>query len=336
MKHILTLLTIMVLSVGMVSAQTGDSKRKSRTTTTTTTTQQQSKTKSTAKQKQQAQSKTKQQSSSSRNNSANSSTNSSSRNNSANSSSSSSSRNSSSSNSTSSSNSSRQRILNELASNMVYVSGGTFTMGATSEQGSDAYDSEKPVHSVYVSSFYICKYEVTQELWQAIMGSNPSYFKGDRKPVEEVSWNDCKSFISKLNSLTGKLYRLPTEAEWEYACRGGNRSQGYKYSGSNNLSSVAWYTDNSGSTTHEVGQKSPNELGIYDMSGNVWEWCSDLYDEYNSSPQTNPTGASSGSNRVERGGSWCYNARICRSSRRCSFTPGYRGINLGLRLALSE
>lgn len=241
---------------------------------------------------------------------------------------------SSSSNSSTSNNSNLQSILNELANNMVYVQGGTFTMGATSEQGSDTESDEKPTHQVTLSSYYICKYEVTQELWQAVMGSNPSKFTGNRKPVENVSWNDCKTFISKLNSITGKNFRMPTEAEWEFAARGGTKSKGYKYSGSNTPGNVAWYKDNSGSTTHEVGTKSPNELGLYDMSGNVLEWCSDCYDYYSSSSQTNPTGASSGIIRVFRGGSWISYARYCRSSYRYSYGPG--GRSLGLRLCFSE
>lgn len=243
---------------------------------------------------------------------------------------------SSSSNSGTSNNSNLQSILNELANNMVYVQGGTFTMGATSEQGSDTESDEKPTHQVTLSSYYIGRTEVTQELWEAVMGSNPSKFTGNRKPVENVSWNDCKTFISKLNSITGKNYRFPTEAEWEFAARGGTKSKGYKYSGSNTLGNVAWYDDNSGSTTHEVGTKSPNELGLYDMSGNVWEWCSDWYGNYSSSSQTNPTGASSGSFRVSRGGCWINFARYCRSSNRSSDVPPYRSSYLGLRLCLSE
>lgn len=219
---------------------------------------------------------------------------------------------------------------------MVYVRGGTFNMGATSEQGSDAYENEKPVHQVTLSNYYIGKYEVTQDLWQAVMGSNPSNFKGNRKPVERVSWNDCQTFISKLNSLTGKRFRLPTEVEWEFASRGGTMSRGYKYSGSNTLGNVAWYSDNSGSTIHDVGTKSANELGIYDMSGNVWEWCSDWYGNYSSSSQTNPIGPSSGSYRVYRGGGWVGSAGGCRSSCRGNWAPGSRGSGLGLRLVLSE
>ena len=227
-----------------------------------------------------------------------------------------------------------QHKLPDIA--MVYVSGGTFTMGATSEQGSDAYDREKPAHSVTLSGYYIGKYEVTQELWKAVMGSNPSRFKGDNLPVEQVSWDDVQEFLRKLNAMTGKRYRLPTEAEWEFAARGGNSSRGYKYSGSNSLGSVAWYYDNSGSRTHAVGTKSPNELGIYDMSGNVWEWCQDWYggSYYENSPRTNPKGPNSGSDRVRRGGSRGDYARFCRVSFRDDYTPDYRHYSLGIRLAL--
>ena len=209
-------------------------------------------------------------------------------------------------------------------------------MGGTSEQGSDAADDEKPTHSVTLSSFYIGKYEVTQALWKAVMGSNPSKWKGDNLPVEQVSWDDCQTFIRKLNALTGKNFRLPTEAEWEFAARGGNNSRGYKYAGSNNIGDVAWYDDNSGSKTHVVGTKSPNELGIYDMSGNVWEWCQDWFGSYSSASQTNPTGASSGSYRVLRGGCWFNYARSCRSSGRIINTPGGRYNDNGLRLVLSQ
>lgn len=219
---------------------------------------------------------------------------------------------------------------------MVWVSGGTFTMGATSEQGSDAWDDEKPAHSVTLSGYYIGKYEVTQAQWKAVMGNNPSSFKGDNLPVESVSWNEVQEFIKKLNQMTGKSYRLPTEAEWEYAARGGNNSRGYKYSGSNNIGSVAWYYDNSGSTTHPVGSKSPNELGIYDMSGNVREWCQDRWasNYYSSSPQRNPQGSASGSDRVLRGGCWDNDARNCRVSCRSYVSPYSGGYYLGFRLVL--
>ncbi len=224
---------------------------------------------------------------------------------------------------------------NGVSFSMIEVRGGTFQMGATSEQ-SDPYSDEKPVHSVTLSSYYIGETEVTQALWEAVMGSNPSSFKGSNNPVEQVSWNYCQIFIQKLNSLTGKTFRLPTEAEWEYAARGGNKSRGYQYSGSNNLFDVAWHTDNSGSKTHPVKTKQPNELGIYDMSGNVWEWCQDWYGSYSSSSQTNPTGASSGYIRVYRGGSWGDNARFCRVAVRGGAAPSYCDDDLGLRLALSE
>lgn len=234
-----------------------------------------------------------------------------------------------------------QNPSNSINISMVYVSGGTFTMGCTSEQGSDCSDDEKPAHSVTVSSFNIGKYEVTQAQWKAVMGasaslSNPSYFKGDNLPVEYVSWNDIQTFITKLNQMTGKRYRLPTEAEWEFAARGGvsatlNNRQSYKYAGSNSIGSVAWYTDNSGSKTHPVGQKSPNELGIYDMSGNVYEWCSDWYGDYSSGSQTNPKGATTGSNRVLRGGGWSDYAQFCRTAYRFD-TPAICGNFIGFRL----
>ena len=226
--------------------------------------------------------------------------------------------------------------VNGVAFNMVKVSGGTFQMGATSEQGSDAESDEKPVHQVTLSDYYIGETEVTQELWQAVMGSNPSGFTGSGLlPVERVSWDDCQTFITKLNALTGMQFRLPTEAEWEFAARGGNSSQGYKYSGSNNIVDVAWYTKNSNSKTHEVGTKAPNELGLYDMSGNVWEWWQDWYDYYSSSAQTNPTGPTSGYHHMHRGGSWYGSAGNCRVSRRKFITP-YDGVGRdhGLRLAL--
>ena len=225
--------------------------------------------------------------------------------------------------------------VNGVPFTMIAVEGGTFQMGATSEQGGDADIDEKPVHSVTLSDYYIGETEVTQELWQAVMGSNPSNFsENPQRPVEMVSWNDCQEFITQLNQLTGKNFRLPTEAEWEYAARGGDRSQGYKYSGSNTIGNVAWYGDNSNSQTHNVKTRSPNELGIYDMSGNVWEWCQDWKGNYNSGSQTNPTGPSSGSYRVYRGGSWFNGARLCRVSNRRDSNPDDRNGYLGLRLCL--
>ncbi len=221
--------------------------------------------------------------------------------------------------------------VNGVSFEMVRVEGGTFRMGATAEQEDEANSDEMPVHSVTLSSYYIGKTEVTQALWQAVMGSNPSYNKGADLPVERVSWDDCQEFIQKLNTLTGRNFRLPTEAEWEFACRGGNNSRGYKYSGSNNLGSVAWYDGNSGLKTHPVAKKSPNELGIYDMSGNVDEWCSDWYGDYSSGAQANPAVPLSGSERVFRGGSWFTS---CSSSNRGCIDPGDYFDFLGLRLAL--
>ena len=233
------------------------------------------------------------------------------------------------------------KFQNELVFNvkgvqftMKRVEGGTFTMGATSEQGSDANSGEKPTHSVTLDSYYIGETEVTQALWQAVMGSNPSNFNGSDLPVESVSWNDCQEFIRKLNQLTGQTFSLPTEAQWEFAARGGNLSKGYKYSGSGYIDNVGWYKNNSNSKTHSVAQKQPNELGLYDMSGNVWEWCSDWYGSYSSSSQRNPIGASSGSFRVYRGGSWYYIAQLCRVSNRDYINPDSRRSYLGLRLAL--
>lgn len=219
---------------------------------------------------------------------------------------------------------------------MIAVEGGTFTMGATSEQGDDAEDKEKPAHIVTLSSYCIGETEVTQALWQAVMGSNPSYFKGSQKPVEVVSWDQCQDFISKLNMITGEKFRLPTEAEWEYAARGGNKSRGYKYAGSNTIDNVAWYSSNSNSQTHNVATKQANELGLYDMSGNVMEWCNDWYVTYNSSSQTNPTGPTSGDYHyhVYRGGCWRYYAKYSRTSFRNGDIPSYLGWELGLRLAL--
>jgi formylglycine-generating enzyme required for sulfatase activity len=219
---------------------------------------------------------------------------------------------------------------------MVYVRGGTFTMGCTAEQGKDCLDNEKPAHEVTVGDFYIGKYEVTQAEWKAVMGNNPSNFKGDNLPVEKVNWNDVQEFIRKLNTTTGKNYRLPTEAEWEYAARGGSQSWGFKYSGSNSISDVAWYRKNSGSKTHPVGMKRANELGIYDMSGNVYELVNDWYGDYSSGSQTNPVGPSSGSRRVFRGGSWIIDARHARVSFRFIDLLGYRFDSLGFRLASSS
>ncbi len=252
---------------------------------------------------------------------------------------------------------------------MVYVEGGTFLMGAQTSSSSsanydsDAYSDESPVHSVTLSSYYIGKYEVTQQLWEYVMnytgaaadGStmtavatdpwlgdyDPSstYGKGDYYPAYYVSYEDIVNhFIPRLNKITGKTFRLPTEAEWEYAARGGNKSKGCKYSGSNTIGDVAWYYDyvNSSSKTHQVGTKQANELGIYDMSGNVWEWCSDRYGSYSSTSQTDPTGPTSGSCRVLRGGGWYYSAQYCRVSDRDDFAPSARSCIIGFRLLYQQ
>ena len=228
----------------------------------------------------------------------------------------------------------RTFTVNGVSFTMVAVKGGTFTMGATNEQ-TGAYSDESPTHLVTLSDYYIGETEVTQELWQAVMGSNPSDFTGNlQRPVEKVSWNDCQTFITKLNALTGETFSLPTEAEWEYAARGGNKAQGYLYSGSNTIGDVAWYTSNSSSTTHPVKTKQPNELGIYDMSGNVWEWCADWFGSYSSSAQTDPVGPSSGSDRVLRGGSWINIAAYCRVAIRVRNAPTSVNYIYGLRLSL--
>lgn len=222
---------------------------------------------------------------------------------------------------------------------MIKVKAGSFQMGGTESD-------EKPVHNVTISKdYYMGETEVTQGLWYAIMGQSPTsdgskwesqYGMGDKYPAYRISYEDCQQFLTKLNKMTGKQFRFPTEAEWEYAARGGKKSQGYTYAGSNTIGDVAWFTDNSGSKTHEVGTKKANELGLYDMSGNVWEWCADWYDGsyYSSSPSTDPKGPSTGSYRVYRGGSWYDVSPGCRVAFRYYSSPSYRGDDLGFRLAL--
>ena len=225
---------------------------------------------------------------------------------------------------------------------MKAVGGGNFTQGATSDQGGACENDEKPAHKVFLRSFLIGETEVTQELWQIVMGSNPSRFVGINRPVERVSWNACQVFIQKLNALTGLRFRLPTEAEWEYAARGGNKSRQTKYAGSNDLSNIAWWQTNSGSSTHQVAQKQPNELGLYDMSGNVWEWCNDRYAEkyYSMLVEgtdgmiSNPEGPKTGTNRVCRGGGWFFGPTFCRNAFRFNFNPADSSYYIGLRLAL--
>ena len=221
--------------------------------------------------------------------------------------------------------------VNGVSFNMVRVDGGSFQMGGND---GESYDWERPVHQVTLSTYSIGETEVTQALWEAVMGDNPSHWKSGNLPVEQVSWDDCQTFIQKLNQLTGNRFRLPTEAEWEYAARGGNKSRGYKYAGSNTIDDVGWFGINSGSQTHEVKTKGANELDIYDMTGNVFEWCQDWYGDYSSSPQINPAGPSSASSRVLRGGSWIFFDSFCRVSFRMKNSPDHRGDTIGLRLAL--
>ncbi|MCF7911687.1 MAG: SUMF1/EgtB/PvdO family nonheme iron enzyme [Candidatus Cloacimonetes bacterium] len=250
----------------------------------------------------------------------------------------------------------RQITLDEgsdVPDNMVFVEGGTFQMGSN-----DGHDNEKPVHSVTLSDFYIGIHEVTQGEYEEVMGKNPSYFKisGVNAPVEKVSWYDVVNYCNKLSDQDGLQrcysrkfliffkcdfsangYRLPTEAEWEFAARGGNKSKGYKYSGSNDIGSVAWYSSNSGSKTHSVGSKQANEIGIYDMNGSVYEWCWDRYKyNYSSSEQTNPKGPFMGDGRVVRGGSWSNDARDCHVTYRGYFEHSKSIVNLGFRLVRSS
>lgn len=225
---------------------------------------------------------------------------------------------------------------------MVKVEGGTFMMGAQNSDpkspnyDGEAWDDESPVHEVELSDYYIGVTQVTQALWKVVMGNNPSLYTGDDDfPVETVSWDDIvEKFIPALNKKTGRTFRLPTEAEWEYAARGGNKSKRHKYSGSDEIDEVAWKAGNSGDQTHPVKGKKANELGLYDMSGNVREWCSDWSGDYSSGAQTNPQGADKGLRRVLRGGSFGSKARSCRVSSRYDYTPNSRACNVGFRLVL--
>jgi len=239
---------------------------------------------------------------------------------------------------------------------MVLVKGGSFKMGCTSEQADGCEANEKPEHKVTVDDFYIGKYEVTQELWESIMGSNRSDFKGAKLPADNVTWIDAVEFCNKLSEkeglqkvyggtdfylnvtcdFTANGYRLPTEAEWEYAARGGSQAKGLKFSGSKTLDEVGWNRDNSDEKTHEVGKKKPNELGLYDMSGNVHEWCWDWFGDYSADDRTNPTGASADRFHVLRGGSWMSYARQCRVSYRDREKPDDRSRTVGFRLARNK
>ncbi|MCL2072544.1 MAG: SUMF1/EgtB/PvdO family nonheme iron enzyme [Marinilabiliaceae bacterium] len=215
---------------------------------------------------------------------------------------------------------------------LVFVEGGYFKMGCIVNEKCNENEDQHPF--VTLSDFSISKYPITQAQWVSIMGDNPSWFDGDNLPVECVSWNDVQEFIERLNLITGKRYRLPTEAEWEYAARGGNQSSTYFYSGSDEIEDVAWYLFNSNRTTHPVGFKLPNILGIYDMSGNVWEWCSDWYADYSSENSTDPTGPQTGNQKVFRGGSWWVDTQFVNVLYRNSGQPEYKNFDLGFRLLL--
>ena len=216
---------------------------------------------------------------------------------------------------------------------MIQVEGGLFVMGNREGQ-----DDERPMHEVVLKGFFISKFEVTQEQWRLVMGKNPSEFKACLKcPVENVSWNDIQAFIKKLNAKTGKSYRLPTEAEWEYAAKGGSNNNVYKYAGSNEINLVAWYYENAKNKTHPAGSREPNALGVYDMTGNVWEWCSDWYDKnyYQQSKKNNPQGPMNGDYRVLRGGSWNSEGSNCRLTDRSFFGQNSRMNDIGFRVVYS-
>ena len=232
-----------------------------------------------------------------------------------------------------------QDIYN-IANSMVYINGGSFMMGSA-----DGRKSENPVHQVHLDSFYMSKYLITQGQWELIIGENKSCFQGDpQRPVERISWKECQQFIKKLNKKTGRKYRLPTEAEWEYAAKGGQESRGYKFAGSDKLIEVAWYIDECGKKddhdqsygTRVVGQKLPNELGLHDMSGNLRCWCSDWFDPkyYHRSPSHNPTGPKSGKRKVLRGGSWLAPPTFCDVSFRSGNRPETGSYQDGFRLVI--
>ena len=218
---------------------------------------------------------------------------------------------------------------------MKYVEGGSFIMGAQ-DNDNEAHYWEKPSHWVKIDSFYMSETQVTQMLWNLVMKEGPFSFKGNANPVESVSIHECNVFIKRLNAITGRKFSLPTEAQWEYAARGGNKSKGYIYAGSNQLDKVSWYRDNSDSKTHQVATKEPNELGLYDMTGNVWEWCNDFYNDnyYSISPQDNPNGPLSGDEYVIRGGCWLNSPKGCRITSRAHKSPSYFSNIIGFRLVL--
>ncbi len=219
--------------------------------------------------------------------------------------------------------------INAFLENFVLIEAGEFMMG-------DAEIKYAIQHKVSLNSFYMQATTVTQEFWEQIMGNNPSHDKTNRdNPLTNISWYDCQEFIKKLNALAAKKYRLPTEAEWEYAARGGKLSKGFEYAGADDLDEVAWYIGNSEFKIHPVAKKKPNELGLYDMSGNVYEWCHDWHKNYSNKNQNNPKGPSNGDTKVLRGGCWYYNSMFCQIARRSYLSPDDKGFDIGLRLVLS-
>lgn len=228
-------------------------------------------------------------------------------------------------------------VADTVCFRMLPVVGGVFSMGCVRPSNHYDYDSELPIHDVTLSDFYMGQYEVTQQLWHAVMGNNPSFWTGDSLPVEQVSWNDVQLFIARLSQITGRRFRLPTEAEWEYAARGGAKGFGYAFPGTDQMPlDYAWYGSNSQGHTHPVGQKLPNELGLYDMAGNVWEWCSDWMGRYDDQPQVDPRGPRSGENRILRGGSINSPSFGCRVSDRSWYLPGNGYRYYGFRLVLES
>ncbi|MDI9337151.1 MAG: SUMF1/EgtB/PvdO family nonheme iron enzyme [Alphaproteobacteria bacterium] len=232
--------------------------------------------------------------------------------------------------------------LNNFIENFIFVKGGVFSMGSDLTLfNNDELDNdfETPSQIVHIDDFYISKYCVTQSVWVSVMNHNPSCFKNQPNnesfPVEQVSWKDCQLFLSKLNNLKHINLRLPTEAEWEFAAKGGHESLGYKYAGSNEIKEVAWYHQNSKCTTHPIGLKIPNELGLFDMSGNVWEWCADWFDVYNPDAKINPSGPIKGADKVLKGGSWLGNDKECRITNRNFDKPTGKRSNTGFRIAFS-
>lgn len=233
-------------------------------------------------------------------------------------------------------NPSQAEIVRSIENNMLRIEGGTFTMGCQNENDTSCYYWEKPAHKVTLNTFYMARYPVTQKDWLAVVGDKPWFTKDCPDcPVENVSWYDAQVFLSRLNQLTGKFYRLPTEAEWEYAARGGSKSKNYTFAGSNTLNVVGWHEGNSNRISHPVGGKQPNELGLYDMSGNVWQWCSDWFDDkyYSKSPEENPQGPGRESYRSCRGGSWWSEEKDCRVTNRDRYPPDARDDDVGFRIA---